>query len=232
MPDLVARTLQVPVRDIGEFDYSTLIRGSATIAKRFAGCIAMLLGENPSSPIELLNFRQGEFVFRGSRGAPAPLRIPALLASAAIVAGLVQFSLGIAANMRQLHLLNKQIRKIAAPALGKTDPAIAQTRLKVKLADMSNRLRLMGGNPGHGSPLDVLEAVSRALPPGLPAEVQTLQIDATGMKLDGEADSFTTVDQVKRAFERQSDFGQVQLDHAAANSEAGKVDFHLSATLD
>jgi hypothetical protein len=144
----------------------------------------------------------------------------------------VQFSLGIAANMRQLHLLNKQIRKIAAPALGKTDPAIAQTRLKVKLADMSNRLRLMGGNPGHGSPLDVLEAVSRALPPGLPAEVQTLQIDATGMKLDGEADSFTTVDQVKRALERQSDFGQVQLDHAAANSEAGKVDFHLSATLD
>jgi Type II secretion system (T2SS), protein L/Fimbrial assembly protein (PilN) len=232
MPDLVARTLQVPVRDIGEFDYSTLIRGSANIAKRFAGCIAMLLGEDPSSPLDLLNFRQGEFVFRGSRGGPAPLRIPALLASAAVIAGLVQFSLGIAANMRQLHLLNKQIRKITAPALGKADPASAQTRLKVRLADMSNRLRLMGGNPGHGSPLDVLEAVSRALPPGLPAEVQTLQIDATGMKLDGEADSFTTVDQVKRALEHQGDFGQVQLDHAAANSEAGKVDFHLSATID
>jgi hypothetical protein len=59
-----------------------------------------------------------------------------------------------------------------------------------------------------------------------------IQIDDSGMKLEGEADSFTTVDQVKRALERHGDFGQVQLDHAAASSEPGKVDFHVSATLD
>jgi Fimbrial assembly protein (PilN)/Type II secretion system (T2SS), protein L len=232
MPDLMARTLQMPVRDIGEFDYATLIRGSATISKRFAGCIAMLLGEAPSSPLELLNFRQGEFAFRGSSAATSPLRTPALLAAAAVVVGLLQFSLGVAVSMRQLYVLNKQIRAIAAPALGRVDPAKAQTKLKTKLADMGDRLRLMGGSVGHGSPLDVLEALSRALPPGLPAEVQMIQIDDAGMKLDGEADSFTTVDQVKRALERDSDFGQVQLDHAAASSEPGKVDFHLSVTLD
>jgi hypothetical protein len=232
IPDLVARTLHVPVRDIGEFNYSTLIRGSATTAKRFAGCIAMLLGEAPSSPLELLNFRQGEFAFRGSTGAAAPLRIPAVLAAVAIIAALLQFSLGIAVSMRQLHLLDKQVRKITDPALGKTDPALAQERLKAKLADMSNRLHLMGGSAGRASPLDVLEALSSALPPGLPAQVEMLQIDDAGMKLDGEADSFTTVDQVKRALERHDDFGQVRLDHAAANPEAGKVEFHLSATLD
>jgi hypothetical protein len=231
MRELAARTLQVPVRDVGEFDCSTLIRGSATIGKRFGGCLAMLLGEAPSQPLELLNFRQGEFAFRGSSGAPAPLRVPALLAGAALVAGLLEFSLGIAVSMRQLHLLNKQIRRITAPALGKVDPATAQARLKFKLTDMSNKLRLMGGSFGHDTPLDVLEALSRALPPGLPAEVQMIRIDDAGMKLDGEADSFTTVDQVKNALERQGDFGQVQLDHAA-NSEEGKVDFHLSATLD
>jgi Tfp pilus assembly PilM family ATPase/Tfp pilus assembly protein PilN len=232
MPDLVAQTLQVPVRDIGEFDYSTLIRGSAAISKRFAGCIAMLLGEAPSSPLELLNFRQGEFVFRGRSGTTAPLRIPALLAGAAALAGIVQFSLGAAVSLRQLHLLDRQIRKVTAPALGSVDPAMAQASLKAKLADMNNRLRLMGGSLGHGSPLDVLEALSRVLPPGMPAQVEMLQIDDSGMKLEGQADSFTTVDQVKRALERHDDFGQVQLDHAAASSEPGKVDFHLSATLD
>jgi hypothetical protein len=232
VPDLVARTLQVPVRDIGEFDYSALIRGSAAISKRFAGCIALLLGEAPSSPLELLNFRQGDFVFRGRSGTIAPLRIPALLAGAAAFAGIVQFSLGAAVNMRQLHLIDRQIRKITAPALGNVDPAMAQASLKAKLADMSSRLRLMGGSLGHGSPLDVLETLSRALPPGMPAEVETLQIDDSGTKLEGKADSFTTVDQVKRALERHGDFGQVQLDHAAASSEPGKVDFHLSATLD
>jgi hypothetical protein len=230
--DLVARTLHVAVRDIGEFDYSALIGGSATISKRFAGCIAMLLAEAPSSPLELLNFRQGELGFRGRSGATPPLRIPALLAGAAAFAGIVQFSLGAAVSLRQLHLLDKQVRAITAPALGKADPAMAQASLKAKLADMSNRLHLMGGGAGHDSPLDVLEALSRVLPPGMPAEVEMIQIDDDGMKLEGEADSFTTVDQVKRALERHGDFGQVQLDHAAASSEAGKVDFHLSATLE
>ncbi len=232
MPDLVARTLQVGIRDIGEFDYSTLIRGTETASKRFAGCIAMLLGEAPSNPLELLNFRQGEFAFRGASGAPAPLRIPALLAGAAAIAGLAQFSLGIAVNMRQLHLLNKQIRHITAPALGKVDPALAQSKLKAKLGEMSEQVRLMGGSASRDSPLDVLEALSRALPPGLPAEVQMIQIDDAGMKMEGEADSFATVDQLKRALERNGDFGQIQLDHAAAASDAGKVEFHLSATLD
>ena len=232
VPDLVARTLQVPVRDIGQFDYSGLIGGCATISKRFVGCIAMLLGEAPTNPLELLNFRQGEFGFRGHSGSSIPLRVPALLAGAAVFAAILQFTLGAAVSLRQLHLLNNQIRAITAPALGKADPAKAQARLKAKLGDMSNRLRLMGGSVGRGSPLDVLEALSLALPVGTPAEFQMIQIDDTGIKLEGEADSFTTVDQVKRALERNEDFGQVQLDHAAASSEPGKVDFHLSATLD
>jgi hypothetical protein len=232
IPDLAARTLQVPVRDIGEFDYSAQISGGARISKRFAGCMAMLLGEAPSNPLELLNFRQGEFAFHGAAGVSARLRVPALLAAAAAIAAILQFSLGAAVSMRQLHLLDRQIQAITTPVLGNTDPAMAQAALKAKLGDMSNRLRLMGGSAVHGSPLDVLEALSRALPAGLPAEVQMIQINEAGMKLEGEADSFATVDQVKRALERHGDFGQVQLDHAAASSEPGKVDFHLSATLD
>jgi len=230
--DLVSQTLQVPVRDIGEFDYSRLIGGNAPISRRFAGCIAMLLGEAPASPLELLNFRHSEFAYRGRSGANAPLRVPALLAGAAAFAAIVQFSLGAAVSLRQLHLLNRQIRKITAPVLGKVDPATAQASLGAKLAETSKRLHLLGGSVGHGSPLDVLEALSRVLPPGMPAQVQMIQIDDDGMKLEGQADSFSTVDQVKRALEHDSDFGQVQLDHAAASSDAGKVDFHLSATLD
>jgi Tfp pilus assembly PilM family ATPase len=231
VPDLVARTLQVPIRDINEFDYSGLIKGSAAIPRRFSGCIAMLLGEAPSNPLEFLNFRQGEFAFRGRSGAIAPLRISALLAAAAVFAGIVQFSLGVAVSLRQLHLINRQIQKVTAPALGKVHPDQAQAILTARLVNMSNRLHLMGGSVGHGSPLDILEALSRVLPPGMPAEVQMIQIDDSGMKLEGQADSFATVDQVKRALERDGSFGQVQLDHASASSEAGKVDFHLSATL-
>jgi Tfp pilus assembly protein PilN len=80
--------------------------------------------------------------------------------------------------------------------------------------------------------LDVLESLSKVLPPGMSAEVEMIQIDNDGLKVEGQADSFTTVDQLKRALEHDGTFGQVQLDHAAASSDPGKVDFHLSATLD
>jgi len=155
-----------------------------------------------------------------------------MLAGAAAFAAVLQFSMSAAVSLRQLHLLDKRIGEITAPALGKPDPATAQARLKVKLADMGNRLRQMGGSVGRASPLEVLEGLSRVLPPGIPAQVEMLQIDDAGLKLEGEADSFTTVDQVKRALEQHGDFGQIQLEHAAASSEQGKVDFNLSATLD
>jgi hypothetical protein len=152
-----------------------------------------------------------------------------MLAAAAAGAAVVQFALGIGVGVRQLHLLDRQITMITAPALGNPDPATAATALQAKITEMTKRLHLMGGSLGHGSPLEVLSVLSRALPPGLAAEVTTLQIDDSGLKLEGEADSFTAVDQVKRSLERNGELGQVQLDHAAAASDSGKVEFHLSA---
>jgi len=63
-------------------------------------------------------------------------------------------------------------------------------------------------------------------------QINSLVVDDTGVKLEGAADSFATVDQVKRALERSHDFGPIQVDHAAAGSDASKVDFRLSTTID
>jgi hypothetical protein len=231
MREHVARALQASVRDVGDFDYSPLIHTDRATPKRFAGCIAMLLAEAPSKPLELINFRQGEFAFSGSSGAASRFRLPLLLAGMAVAAAVLQFALGIAVSVRQLHILNRQIAAITAPALGQADPATAKTALQARIAEMSKKLRLMGVNVGHGSPLEVLLAVSRAIPAGLPVQINTLQIDENGMKLEGEADSFSSVDQVKRALQRNREFGQIEVDHAAAGADASKVDFHLTATL-
>jgi hypothetical protein len=229
--DMMARALQTPVRDIGEFDYSMLIHSSRAIPKRFAGCIAMLLAEAPSNALELINFREGEFAFHGRSGAPAPLRVPMLLGGIAVGAALLQFALGLIVSARQLHMVDRQIQTVTAPALSAEDPATARIALQTKIANMNKRLHLLGGSLGHGSPLEVLSELSRALPPGLPAQITALQVADDAVKLEGEADSFTAVDQLKRALEHNGEFGQVQLDHAAASSEDGKVEFHLSATL-
>ncbi|MGH7931739.1 MAG: type II secretion system protein GspL [Candidatus Binataceae bacterium] len=226
-----ADALEVPVRSVGEFDYSTLIQGIKSEPFRYASCVAMLLGEAPSRPLDLLNFRQGEFGFRGGVAALGPLRVPAILAAVVVALMVLHLVLGISIGARKLHLLDREIAAVTAPALGDADPAQAHALLQAKIVDMTKRLHLLGGNLGHGSPLDVLLALSRALPSNLPIQLNDLQMDDTGVKMEGTADSFATVDQVKRAFERGNYFRAIQVDHAAAGSDASKVDFRLSASL-
>jgi general secretion pathway protein L len=223
--------LAVAIHYVDEFDCSSFFAGNRTEPVAFAPCLAMLLAEAPSKPLELLNFRQGEFAFRGLTGRLGPLRLTATLAAVAIILALLNFLIGVSANARQLHLLNRQIAEVAAPALGDADPAMAQAALKQKITAMRKRLHLMGGNLGHGSPLDVLLALSGAIPAGVPMQIDDLVVDDSGLKIEGTADSFATVDQVKKALERTPAFGQIQVEHATAGSDPGKIDFRLNATL-
>ena len=104
-------------------------------------------------------------------------------------------------------------------------------QLKNGIAKMNERLKLMGANMTHHSPLDTLVAVSRALPPRFPVEMADVQIDANALRVTGQADSFATVDQAKRALDASGYFGTIQVTHAKAGSDPNKVDFRLDATF-
>jgi general secretion pathway protein L len=223
--------LAVPIHYVDEFDCSSFFAGDRTEPVAYAPCLAMLLAEAPNKPLELLNFRTGEFVFRGRTGTLGPLRLTVGLAAVAIFLALANFLIGVSVDARQLHLVNRQIAQVTAPALGDSDPAQAAVALKQKITEMGKRLHLMGGNLGHGSPLDVLLALSRAIPPGLPMQVNDLVVDDSGLKIEGTADSFATVDQAKKALERTPAFGEIEVEHAGAGSDPGKIDFQLKATM-
>jgi general secretion pathway protein L len=227
----IGSALAVPIHYVDEFDCSSFFAGNRTEPIAFAACLAMLLAEAPVKPLELLNFRQGEFAYAGRTGRLGPLRLTTTLGAIAIFLALLHFILGVSTSARQLHLLNRQIAEITAPALGDADPATAHVALKQKIAEMRKRLHLMGGNLGHGSPLDVLLALSRAIPPGVPVQISDLLIDDSALKIEGTADSFATVDQVKKALERTPEFEQIQVEHATAGSDPGKIDFRLNASL-
>src|SRR5262249_40438991 len=81
-----ADALAVPVPTLDEFDAAALLGRLAGRSTRYAGCLAMLLGETPGAAVELLNFRQGEFAFRGRTGDLRPLRTTFILAGAAAAA--------------------------------------------------------------------------------------------------------------------------------------------------
>jgi hypothetical protein len=189
----------------------------------------MLLGESPTAPLELLNFRQGEFAFRGSIGSLTPWRTTATLGAAVVAVAALHVFLSIATGARQLHVLDTAIAETVAPALGEVDAAGARTALQAKLKEMNTHLRLLGGNLEGGSPLDMLLELSRAIPRSVSIRADSVSLDDSGLKIEGSADTFATVDQIKRALERNGHFDAIQVEHAGTGSDPGRVEFRLSA---
>lgn len=228
----VAEALAVPVHTLDEFDCAALLGRLAGRSTRFAGCLAMLLGEAPGAGVELLNFRQGEFAFHGRTGDLRPLRTTFILAGAAAAALALHFAIGVSANIQQLNRLNHEISAIAAPVLGShVAGSEVKAELTQRLATMRKELHLMGGAGASASPLDTLLKLSRALPPHLGAQVTDFSLEEGTIKLDGTADSFATVDRVKRALDLSDSFRDIQVTRAAAGSDPSKVDFRLTASV-
>ena len=226
---MLSDSLAMSVRDGGAFDYTGIFEGSVPNTGKYSSCVAMLLGEMPSKPLELLNFRQGEFMFRGRiRGDLSPFYTSGILAAALLAVIVLHFALGVSANLHRLHQVDAEIAAVAGPVLGETDPANAKQQLQLGISKMNKRLNLIGGNLTH-SPLDTLVAVSRALPPRFPVQMADVQIDSQGLRVTGQADSFATVDQAKRALDESGFFGSIEVAHAKAGSDPSKVDFRMDA---
>src|SRR5258708_12238869 len=113
----------------------------------------MLLGEFPTKPVDLINFRQGEFMFRGRvRGDLSPFYTSGILAAALLAVIILHFALGVSANLKRLSQVNADIAAVAAPVLGETDPANAKVQLQPGIAKINKRLNLIPRNLPHSPP--------------------------------------------------------------------------------
>ncbi len=228
----VAEALAVPVHTLDEFDCTALLGRLAGRSTRYAGCLAMLLGETPGAALELLNFRQGEFAFRGRTGDLRPLRTTFILAGATAAALALHVGIRVSGDLHRLRRLNHRIVAIAAPALGRhVSGADVKGVLATQLATMQKQLHIMGGAGASASPLDTLLALSRALPPHLGAQVVDFTVEEGTLKLDGTADSFATIDRVKKALELSGYFRDIQVARATAGSDPNHVEFRLTAAV-
>ena len=227
--DELAAALSLSVRDAAEFDYSFLLNGMRPDMSRYAACIAMLMSELPTKPAELLNFRQGEFAFKGRiRGDLSAFYTTGIIAAIAMVLGLTHFGLSVGTQLHRLHTLNSQIATMTVPAFGPNPPDDPVAALRAGIIKMSKRLALIGGNSAKDSPLDALFAASRDVPKRFPIEMQDVSVDDSGLRLSGEADSFTTVDQMKKSLQQDPYFGTIEVNHAKAATD-GKVEFQVEA---
>ena len=227
----LASELLLPVRSGPAFISVGRLAGATARDMEFAGCLAMLLSQHPHLGFELLNFRQGEFIFLGRGADLGPWRIPLVLICALGLLGALHASLDLAARYRRLALANAQISAAAAPVLGSKPAAQVMPSLRRAIAQSQKRLWTLGGKGSRASSLDVLLAVSRALNPTMGIELDELTFDDSGIKLTGKAGSYAGVTLLKQALAKQSELADLQVTEAKTSGESGKVDFRASAAL-
>jgi hypothetical protein len=226
----LASSLSLAVYGVDEIELNPVFDGLTLQSMGHAACVSMLLSELPSAPAPLLNFRQGEFAFHGLTFDLAPLKTSARLAAAVLFVALLHLSIQLSTGWHQLTELQHQINQAAAPAFGPVVPANVKAALIERMADMTKRMRLIGGGLSGGPPLDVLLALSRALPEGLSLNLDELSIDDGGLKLAGKTDSFGAVDSLKKALAQSHSFDGIEVTDAKGGATPGTVEFRLSAT--
>ena len=230
MRDRFSRELALPIHGVEDLDCSAFLGESSREWMRQASCVAMLLGELPTQPVPLLNFRSGEFAFHGRTGDLAPLYTSGIIAIGLVVLALLQFSFGIATSYHHLKLLNREVAAAAAPVIPGVSGDNAKHALASRLAAARKRLGLLGGSGGPMSPLDLLMVLSRALPAQLNIIIDSLTLDDSGLKIDGKAASYAIIDQVKRALANTRQLSDVQISNEGP-AEGHKVSFHLTAGI-
>jgi len=228
--DRFSRELSLPIHSVDELDYSTLLGKNGHHWVRQASCVAMLLGEMPAQPVALLNFRVGEFGFHGRTGDLAPLYASAFIGAAMGLLVIVHLILGIATSRHHLRMLNREVAAAAAPIIPGVEGDRAKAAVASRLAAVRKRLGLLGGSGGPASPLDTLLVLSRTLPSGLSLDIDEFGLDDAGLKITAKADSYATVEQIKKTLSATRRLSDVQVSEEGP-SEGHKVGFHLSAVI-
>lgn len=179
------------------------------------------------SSADSFNLRREEFApFQKAQRARGRIKI---LVSYAVLLGILggsSFLLNLSLQERKYRGLKAQIRKEFSQALPEVKRVVNELQqMKARVQEERAKLGSLGGGPGGGSPLEVLREVSLMVDPGAKVRVTELLVDSGAIEMNGEADSFDTVNQLKARMDRSGIFKDVQLKTARASSLENVVEF-------
>jgi general secretion pathway protein L len=181
------------------------------------------------SSADWVNLRREEFA-PAQKAQRERGRLKILISYGVILAilGVGSFLLNLYLQERKYGELKAQIRKEFSQALPEVKRVVNELQqMKARVQEERAKLGSLGGGPGGGSPLEVLREVSLMLDPGSKVRVTELLVDPESIEVNGEADAFETVNQLKARLDRSGKFKDVQLKTARASSLENVIEFKI-----
>jgi general secretion pathway protein L len=200
------------------------------VPREYRPALAVALGaalRGPSS--DRMNFRREEF--SSSQKAQKTRTQLRLL----VVYAVILVALGMGSLLSNLYLQEKRYRDLkgeiqreflqALPGVKKVVNEVQQ--MKAAVGEERARLDSLGGLSGAGSPLEIIRDLSLMIEPAWKVRVTELVISPESAEINGEADSFEAVNQLKTRLEHSSPYKEVQLKTARASTLEKVIEFKL-----
>ncbi len=178
---------------------------------------------------ERLNLRKEEFA-SSHKAEKTKSRMKFLVAYGIILAVLGFGSLltDLFLQERRYRDLKGEVKKeflLAMPGVKKVVNEVQQ--LKAAVREEKTRLNSLGGISGSGSPLEIIREISLMTEPAWKMRVTELLLQPESVEVNGEADSFDAVNQLKSKLDRSSQYQEVQLKTARASGLENVIEFKL-----
>lgn len=175
-----------------------------------------------------LNFLREEFALREGWGE-LKRPVAACLAAALIAAGAmtVDLALKVQREEKRLERMQQQVRAAWLEVFpGDTEVTDPRRLITARVQEQARRRRaLSGGFDAVGGPLDLLEAMSRALPPSIQVRLSKLRVDAAALSFEGETDTYEAVNRIASSLAREPGFERIEVRQARVAEGGRRVNF-------
>jgi general secretion pathway protein L len=184
-----------------------------------------------SKKSEQLNFRQGEFTARGQLEIfRSKLLLAALMLLLVLVGGAFSMHLGYLKKSSTHAQLKQQMTQVFNQTMPPGTPVVdVPLQLESQLNELQQQVQLFGfGGQGAAT---VLQSLSQTISPELRIDVQEFSYSQDEVRLQGNTDSFETVNQIAEQLGRNRLFSQVEIADAKLAADNSQVDFVLQLQL-
>src|SRR4030067_3183606 len=192
--------------------------------------IGWALGGSRKNHTSGINCRKGEQISRKESNVNTG-RIVYIVAAiiTVIILGFADFYSNVRYREERYDAVKAEMRKVFMETFPETRNLVDENQqFKSSVEEMRKKVEALGGGTkGVITSLDILNTLSEKVPKDMQVSVDDIMIDKSKIRVQGETDSFESVEKLKKEFESVSFFRKVDVSDAKLSADQQKVKFRI-----